>query len=439
MKSVKEILLLLLTAGCVAGCVMSYNIWQDQKKSLTEMNNELDREPGPIHEIDTEDGTNWYRWYIDPDGGDRILEETTELDSLLTETASLQLKYDLQSFMERQGNRQETSDMVWQKYFHIRQGELARIEGIEDLSDCETFGFLNNPFSGVVFDLYDGIALQYTNGTTSRIGEYTLPIAVIVTGAESDLGFMDARAGMDFEQIMQNACEAEVRQGFMTFSGDQVYYIQYADDTFQYSFISEDEDGSGSRLIVTQLNKEIPQMGQTSEGSAPQRTYYAYWMDAAEFEDIEKEHEILAYDISTSPRYDYENTPLLEEIELWKRSDEEYVLEHGPEYEMEVDYHVFDFNDDGIDDYVLCMDGILYSGSAGHFVELFVGTEDGGVEKVLGLTLRYHNPNVPSGHERFTVLNEKTCGFYAIVIPGGTNRILRYDPETGCYEYQETE
>lgn len=439
MKSVKTILLLLLTAGCVTGCVMSYNIWQEQKKALTEMNNGLDREPGPIHEIDTEDGTNWYRWYIDPDGGDRILEETTELDSLLSQTASLQIKYDLQSFMERQGNRQETSDKVWQKYFHIRQGELARIEGIEDLSDCETFGFLNNPFSGVVFNLYDGIALQYTNGTTSRIGEYTLPIAVIVTGAESDLGFMDARAGMDFGQIMQNACEAEIRQGFMTFGADQVYYIQYTDDSFRYSFISEDEDGSESRLIVTRLDQEIPQMGQTSEGGKVQRTGYAYWMPAAEFEDIEKEHEILAYDISTSPRYDYENTPLLEEIELWKRSDEEYVLEHGPEYEMEVDYHVFDFNDDGIDDYVLCTDGILYSGSAGHGVEIYVGRGNGGVERVLALTLRYHNPNEPSGHERFTVLNEKTCGFYAIVIPGGTNRILRYDPETRAYEFQETE
>lgn len=439
MKNVKEILLLLLTAGCVAGCVMSYGIWQEQKAALAKMDNELDRKQGSIKEIDTEDGIEWYRWGIDPDAGNRIVKESAKLDSLEEETGSLQMKYDLQRFIEKQGNRKESSEKVWQKYFHIRQGELARIEGIEDLADCETFGFLNNPFSGVIFDLYDGITLQYTNGTTSRIEEYSLPIAVIITGAESDLGFMDARAGMNFRQIMQNAYEEEIKQGFMTFNGDWVYYIQYRDDLFQYSFISEDKDGRESKLIVTQLSQEIPQMGWISEESVPQSTSYAYWMAAAEFEDIEKEHEILAYDISTSPQYDYENTPFRDEIDELKWENDQIVKERGSEYEMKVDYHVFDFNNDGIEDYVLCIDGILYSGSAGHSVEIYVGMEDGGVRKVLGQTLRYHNSNMPSGHERFTVLNEKTDGFYAIVIPGGTNRILRYDPETDCYEFQETE
>lgn len=41
-------------------------------------------------------------------------------------------------------------------------------------------------------------------------------------------------------------------------------------------------------------------------------------------------------------------------------------------------------------------------------------------------------------HERFTVLNEKTDGYYAIVLPG-TNRILRYDKKEGHYIFHEGE
>ena len=120
----------------------------------------------------------------------------------------------------------------------------------------------------------------------------------------------------------------------------------------------------------------------------------------------------MVYDISTSPRYDYENTPLRDYI------DKE--------------------NDDGIEDYLLCIAGIGYSGTAGHCVEVFVGKEERSAEEIFHATLRFHNENMPFGHERFTVLNEKTGGFYAIVLPG-SNRILRYDLETGGYEFQEME
>lgn len=156
------------------------------------------------------------------------------------------------------------------------------------------------------------------------------------------------------------------------------------------------------------------------------------------FEEIEKRHEILVYDISTSPRYDYENTPLRDYIDKEKEDNQKFVEKLGSHHELEVDYHLFDFNDDGIEDYLLCIAGIGYSGTAGHCVEVFVGKEEGSAEEIFHATLRFHNENMPFGHERFTVLNEKTGGFYAIVLPG-SNRILRYDLETGGYEFQEME
>lgn len=76
---------------------------------------------------------------------------------------------------------------------------------------------------------------------------------------------MDARAGMNFAQVMENAYEEEIKQGFMYFSGDKFYYIQYTDELFHYSFVSGNPDGSGSKLIVTKLAEEMPQMGNTFE------------------------------------------------------------------------------------------------------------------------------------------------------------------------------
>ena len=130
----------------------------------------------------------------------------------------------------------------------------------------------------------------------------------------------------------------------------------------------------------------------------------------------------MVYDISTSPRYDYENTPLRDYIDKEKEDNQKFVEKLGSHHELEVDYHLFDFND----------------GTAGHCVEVFVGKEERSAEEIFHATLRFHNENMPFGHERFTVLNEKTGGFYAIVLPG-SNRILRYDLETGGYEFQEME
>ena len=162
-----------------------------------------------------------------------------------------------------------------------------------------------------------------------------------------------------------------------------------------------------------------------------------HWMPYCEFEEIEANHEILEYDISTSPRYDYENTLLRDYIEKEKEENDEFVNRYGSIYEMWIDYHLFDFNDDGIEDYLLCFDGLLWSGSAGHQVEIFIVKEDGMIERVLRINLRFHHYESPD-HERFTVLNEKSDGFYAIVLPG-SNRILRYDKDERKYVFHERE
>lgn len=70
--------------------------------------------------------------------------------------------------------------------------------------------------------------------------------------------------------------------------------------------------------------------------------------------ETEKSHSILASDICASPKYDYENTPLAEYIEVdiaWNKEMEEKM---GESFPLEIDYHLFDFNGDGVEDYLLC-------------------------------------------------------------------------------------
>lgn len=155
-------------------------------------------------------------------------------------------------------------------------------------------------------------------------------------------------------------------------------------------------------------------------------------------EHIEKKHIILEYDICSETKYDYENTPLKEylagDIES-NRQLREKLPENTP---LKIDYHLFDFNDDGLDDYVVCLSSSEYCGSAGNMVRIYIQELDGRLSEVLSITMRLLNSDNPTGHEAFTVLDEKTDGYYAIVTIF-YNRILRYDKETGKYEFQDGE
>lgn len=173
-----------------------------------------------------------------------------------------------------------------------------------------------------------------------------------------------------------------------------------------------------------------------------------------DFSVIEENHEILEYDICAEPRYDWENILLREEEKLRKAAEdhERYeemrrnskenlcLIEYGFEYEyvpedFELDYFPFDFNDDGLEDYLVCISSWEYCGSGGNSVRIYVQEEGGTLKQVLSITSRLHQGD--GIHARFTVLNEKTDGYYAIVLP--SNRILRYDSDTDWYEFHEGE
>ena len=87
---------------------------------------------------------------------------------------------------------------------------------------------------------------------------------------------------------------------------------------------------------------------------------------------------------------------------------------------------------------MVCLSSSEYCGSAGNMVRIYIQEADGRLSEALSITMRLINSDNPTGHEAFTVLNEKTDGYYAIVTIF-YNRILRYDRETGKYEFHDGE
>lgn len=174
---------------------------------------------------------------------------------------------------------------------------------------------------------------------------------------------------------------------------------------------------------------------------------HADYYDGIDYDYIEKNHKILTYNICTDPKYDYENTVLKEYLEKDVEEDKEMVKRNKEAGEkegiivpLEIDYFTFDFNADGLEDYLVCYHGSLWSGSGGNAVRIFVQNKDGTLKEVLGLTVRLLEDQyiMPRSHAPMAILKEKTAGFYAIVLPG-SNRILRYDKKTERYEFHDNE
>lgn len=156
-----------------------------------------------------------------------------------------------------------------------------------------------------------------------------------------------------------------------------------------------------------------------------------------DYQFFEANHEILEYNICTSPKYDYQNTLLKEYLKDDIESDIE-MSKIGVTARLEIDYFIYDFNADGLDDYLVCLDGYLFSGSGGNVVRIYIRENEESLRKILDLNVRLHETNYPNQHAPIAILNEKSDGYYAIVLPE-SNHILRYDKDTEWYEFHEGE
>ena len=206
-------------------------------------------------EPETEHKSAWYDEGTDNEIRTQLHEQLkkreNELDEIEEKTQYLQLYYRLLTLLETTSNqlKDENPVLVYDKYFRLNEGELARICGIEDMEECGRIGYLDSHFGGPVISINQNLYVQY--GNISDIYEYQFPGSIIITGSNIDLGFMGARAGMDFLQIQENAHEEEVQEGFMYTEDWKVYYMEFTDGFYDYIYYSDYPDGRDSCLIIS--------------------------------------------------------------------------------------------------------------------------------------------------------------------------------------------
>lgn len=155
-------------------------------------------------------------------GGSFVLgeEPCAEEISILEEAQQANSEADMQyREMEKFYNKKLYLDSIAAKMDQVNGSTVYidryfRIEK-EDLTECGKVGFLNGHFGGVVFQIDQGMWLQYSSDNVNDIEEELLPRSLIITDDSMNLGFMDARAGMNFEEIQENAYAGEIQEGFM--------------------------------------------------------------------------------------------------------------------------------------------------------------------------------------------------------------------------------
>lgn len=243
MKNIsKDILLILFSICCGLVCIKLYVIKEKQADRLLELRMDISQGYSQS-DLDIENTVLFE---------EKLNESKDHLRDRQDEFLLLQLKYDLISLLEEKSNEDENPYAVYEKYLQLKQGELARIEEDTDLSEWGRLGFLNGHFSGVTFSINKDMMIQYRN--ENNVWEYLLPRCLIITSSDMNMGFMNARAGMNFEEIQQNAYEEEIIEGFMYWYEQEVYYIRYIDGYYEYIFLSDYQDGRDSWLIISKIS-----------------------------------------------------------------------------------------------------------------------------------------------------------------------------------------
>lgn len=151
-----------------------------------------------------------------------------------------------------------------------------------------------------------------------------------------------------------------------------------------------------------------------------------------DYDFLEENYGVYVENICTNPQSIFENSVVLSLV----KDDldyEKYMRSKLPEIpEEDHDYFVFDFNGDGVDDYLVCFHGILSSGSGGNLIRMYI-EENGEFVGRLSVTAQIFIED-PHKHAAIAVLNKRVDGYYSIVFPWTYNRVWSYDREKGRYD-----
>lgn len=242
-KRAGAFLFYIFSAWCIVSCIWLYRIEQGAAEP-----NEPEVKIPSQDVAETEEDVNTYAVSLDG-----ILSQAEEaLREKQADISRYRERYAVLAMLEEKENqaaREICPDRMYEKYFRLREGELARIEGADNTEQIGWQGMLNSHFSAITFEIHRDMLVQYT-GSLEYIEEYGTPHSILIMNPEVDLGYRDARAGMNFEEIQENAGVGEIQTGFMYTSDYEIYYLEYEADGYRYSYLSEYPDGTDSWLVI---------------------------------------------------------------------------------------------------------------------------------------------------------------------------------------------
>lgn len=232
----------LFSVWCIVSCLWLYRI---------ERNAAEPREPEveiPSQDVsETQDVGNAYADSLE----DILLQSEKTLREKQEDIDRFRERYAVLALLEEKENqaaRELCPDRMYEKYFRLKEGELARIEGVEDAEQVGCMGNLNSHFTSFAFEIHMDMWVQYSD--KGYIVEYDTPGAIVIENPDIDLGYMDARAGMNFEEIQKRAGIGEIQTGFMYTSDYEIYYLEYEEAGYLYRYLSEYPDGTDSWLEI---------------------------------------------------------------------------------------------------------------------------------------------------------------------------------------------
>lgn len=241
-KRAGAFLFYLFSAWCIVSCLWLYRIERNAAES---------KEPEveiPSQDVSkTQDVENAYADALE----DILSQSEKNLREKQEDINRFRERYAVLTMLEEKENqaaRELCPDRMYEKYFRLKEGELARIEGVEDAEQVGCMGSLNSHFTSFAFEIHMDMWVQYSD--KEYIVEYNTPGAIVIENPDIDLGYRDARAGMNFEEIQESAGIGEIQTGFMYTSAFEIYYLEYEEAGYLYRYLSEDPDGTDSWLEI---------------------------------------------------------------------------------------------------------------------------------------------------------------------------------------------
>lgn len=136
-----------------------------------------------------------------------------------------------------------------------------------------------------------------------------------------------------------------------------------------------------------------------------------------------KGYEFLEEDITTVAGNVREHPLLKEYLREEIEFDEDFCERFGSRPSI-MEYFLYDMNQDGVDDYIVCYDGVPYVGSAGNLLSIYIQEEDS-LRMVFSANVEIHL--MEGGHAPIAILNDSEEGYYSFVLPYTNNRVWKYD------------